>query len=96
MNNKWKIFSVAATGILLSTIDSSALGVALPIVSADFEISVQNASWVVTTYQLTLTSLVLTAARFSEAWGLRRAYFIGYGMFLPGRFFPLFPLTSPV
>ena len=84
------MFAVAATGILLSTIDSSALGVALPIVSADFGISVQNASWVVTTYQLTLTSLVLTAARLSEAWGFRRAYFLGYGLFFAGSLFSTF------
>ncbi len=90
MHTKWKMFAVAATGILLSTIDSSALGVALPIVSADFGISVQNASWVVTTYQLTLTSLVLTAARFSEAWGFRRAYFLGYGLFFTGSLFSTF------
>ncbi|HEU4436320.1 MAG TPA: MFS transporter, partial [candidate division Zixibacteria bacterium] len=90
MHSKWKMFAVAATGILLSTIDSSALGVALPIVSADFGISVQNASWVVTTYQLTLTSLVLTAARLSEAWGFRQAYFLGYGLFFAGSLFSTF------
>lgn len=90
MHSKWKMFAVAATGILLSTIDSSALGVALPIVSADFGISVQNASWVVTTYQLTLTSLVLTAARLSEAWGFQRAYFLGYGLFFAGSLFSTF------
>ncbi|MGH8004454.1 MAG: MFS transporter, partial [Limisphaerales bacterium] len=96
MNTKWKTFAVAATGILLSTIDASALGVALPIVAADFGISVQNASWVVTTYQLTLTSLVLTAARLSEAWGFRRAYFHGYGLFFSGSLFSTFSfnLTS--
>lgn len=87
MQEKWKIFGIAATGILLSTIDSSALGVALPIISASFGISVQKASWVVITYQLTLTSLVLTSARLAEAWGFRRAYFIGYGLFFFGSLF---------
>lgn len=71
----------------MSTIDSSALGVALPIVSADFGLSVDQASLVVTIYQLTLTSLVLTAARISEVWGFRRAYITGYGLFFLGSLF---------
>jgi len=74
------------------------LGVALPIVSADFGISVQKASWVVTIYQLTLTSLVLTSARLAEGWGFKRAYFIGYGLFFTGSLFSTFSfnLTSLV
>jgi EmrB/QacA subfamily drug resistance transporter len=87
MSTKWKSFGLAATGILLSTIDSSALGIALPIVSADFGLTVDQASLVVTIYQITLTSLVLTAARISEAWGFRRAYVTGYGLFFIGSLF---------
>ncbi len=87
MNNKWKSFGLAATGILLSTIDSSALGVALPIVSSDFGLSVDKAALIITIYQLTLTSLVLTVARVAEAWGFRRAYLTGYGLFFIGSLF---------
>lgn len=90
MENKWKMFGLAATGILLATIDSSALGIALPVISSEFGLSVDKASWVITTYQLTLTSLVLTCGRISEGWGFRRAYFTGYGLFFVGSLFSTF------
>ena len=59
-SKKWKIFFIVATGIFMSTLDSSIVNVALPYIMQDLGTRIEIIQWVVLVYLLTISSLLLT------------------------------------
>jgi EmrB/QacA subfamily drug resistance transporter len=68
-NRKWWILSVAAAGVLLSTIDASIVNIALPTISEHFNSSVRNTAWVTISYLLVITVTLLLFGRLSDIYG---------------------------
>ena len=64
--SKWIVFALMATGILMSTLDSNIVNVALLVIISDLSISLSVIKWVVMIYFLTISSLLLTFGRLSD------------------------------
>ncbi len=85
--NKWVIFLFVAIGIFMSTLDSSIVNVALPTIMADFGVALSTVEWVVMTYLLTISSLLLSFGRLSDIKGRRWVYSRGLIVFSAGSLF---------
>ena len=64
--NKWKIFFLVGTSIFMSTLDSSIVNVALPFMMQDLKSDMQTIQWVVLSYLLTVSALLLSFVRLSD------------------------------
>lgn len=87
MERKWKIFFLVATSIFMSTLDSSIVNVALPYMIQDLKTDVQTIQWVVLSYLLSVSSLLLTFGRLSDIKGRRIIYISGFSTFTLGSLF---------
>ncbi len=82
--NKWIIFFLVATAIFMSTLDSSIVNVALPFIMKDLHTRVNIIQWVVLSYLVTISSLLLTFGRLSDIHGRRIIYTYGFLIFTIG------------
>lgn len=83
-NRKWWILSVAAAGVLLSTIDASIVNIALPTISEYFGTSVQTTAWVTISYLLVITAVLLVFGRLSDIYGQKLIFGGGLLIFTIG------------
>jgi MFS family permease len=67
-------------GSSVAGIDSTVVAVALPAIGRDLHVGFQALQWTVTSYTLTLASLILLAGSLSDRWG-RRVFLAGLGWF---------------
>ncbi|MBU0485231.1 MAG: MFS transporter [Proteobacteria bacterium] len=79
--NKWLVFLVVATGVFMSTLDSSMVNIALPIIMQDFHSSLPITEWVVLIYLLTITATLLFWGHLSDRLGRGRVYSCGMLVF---------------
>ena len=90
----WRIFSLVAVGVFMSTLDSSIVNIALPTIMKDLEGSFASVEWVVMIYLLTVSSLLLTFGRLSDIIGRRNVYCAGFLLFAAGSFLCGFSPTT--
>lgn len=64
-------------GILMFTLDTSIVNIALPTLVQEFRTSFAVVQWIVLSYLLVVTALVLGAARLGDMWGKKRLYLGG-------------------
>ncbi|MDX9786233.1 MAG: MFS transporter [Desulfobacterales bacterium] len=83
-NKKWTIFFLVATAVFMSTLDSSIVNVALPVVMKDFKAPLPTIQWVVMAYLLTVSSLLLSFGKLSDIKGRRWVYCRGFFIFTIG------------
>ncbi|HLQ35258.1 MAG TPA: DHA2 family efflux MFS transporter permease subunit [Chloroflexota bacterium] len=82
--HKWRVFATVACGSFMATIDLSVVNLALPSLRATFGIDVAQVEWVVLSYLLTITSLLLTMGRLADLVGRARLYNLGFVVFTAG------------
>src|SRR6058998_3840707 len=80
-NYKWWALSCTSLGMLLATINSGTLIIALPDLERSLHTSLLELVWVILVYMITSTVLVLTAGRLSDLFGRKRAYVGGFVIF---------------
>ena len=73
----WTVFSVTSLGVLLTGLNASTLDVALPTVVRHFDASATAASWILLSYLLVSTILILPFGRLADIIGRRRLYLAG-------------------
>jgi MFS family permease len=83
-DHRWLIFSVVALGTFVSTLTSSIVNVALPLITLSLKSDITTAQWVVTAYLLVITSLLPLLGRLGDVWGHRRVYGIGFAGYILG------------
>lgn len=76
------IVFTAGIGMLLSTLDSGIINVALPTLSKAFNVNVSLITWSVTLYTLLLTGTIIIFGRLSDKYGRINIYSIGLIIFL--------------
>lgn len=81
---KWLVFASAAIGVFMSTLDSSIVNIALPVIMADFQVPLEVIEWVPMVYLLTVSSLLLTFGRLSDIYGRREVFCAGFTVFVLG------------
>ena len=68
-------------GSSVAGVDSTVVAVALPAIGRNLDASFQALQWTVTSYTLTLASLILLAGSLSDRWGRRRVFLVGLAWF---------------
>lgn len=68
----------------MATIDGSIVNIALPTIAASLGVGISAVQWVVTTYLLAVSSLLLVWGRLSDLHGRKRFFGLGLGIFTLG------------
>src|SRR5213592_4498679 len=78
---KWWALSCTSVGMLLATINSGTLIIALPDLERSLGTSLLSLVWVILAYMIASTVLVVTAGRLSDLFGRKKAYVAGFLVF---------------
>jgi EmrB/QacA subfamily drug resistance transporter len=78
---KWWALSCTSVGMLLATINSGTLIIALPDLERHLHTSLLTLVWVILVYMIASTVLVLSAGRLSDQFGRKNAYVGGFLVF---------------
>jgi EmrB/QacA subfamily drug resistance transporter len=78
---KWWALSCTSLGMLMATINSGTLLIALPDLERSLHTTLLQLVWVILAYMIASTVLVLTAGRLSDLFGRKRAYVGGFLIF---------------
>src|SRR5690242_2717808 len=81
VNYKWWALSCTSLGMLLATINSGTLIIALPDLARSLHTTLLQLVWVILAYMIASTVLVLTAGRLSDLFGRKKAYLAGFLVF---------------
>jgi EmrB/QacA subfamily drug resistance transporter len=78
---KWWALSCTSLGMLLATINSGTLIIALPDLERSLHTTLLGLVWVILVYMIASTVLVLSAGRLSDQFGRKQAYIGGFVLF---------------
>jgi len=78
---KWWVLSCTSLGMLLATVNSGTLIIALPDLERSLHTTLLQLVWVILVYMIVSTVLVLTAGRLSDLFGRKNAYVLGFVIF---------------
>jgi EmrB/QacA subfamily drug resistance transporter len=84
MRQAWRTLSVVGLASMFSGLSNSALNVALPAVSRHYEASASAASWILLSFMLTQTLLMVSFGRLADLFGRRSMYLTGLAVFTVG------------
>ncbi len=74
MDPKWWVLLAVGTGTFMSALDGSVVNLVLPVVTRAFATDVATIEWVVTTYPLVVSGLLLSFGRLGDLRGHKRVY----------------------
>jgi len=74
------LFSIAFATFMVNA-DSYIVNISLPALSGYFKASTEAVSWVVMSYQLTVTALLLVFGTLGDRIGIKRLFMLGYAVF---------------
>jgi EmrB/QacA subfamily drug resistance transporter len=80
-SGKWWIMLGVGLGVLMFTLDTSIVNIALPTLVQVFQTTFATIQWIVLSYLLVITALVLGAARLGDMVGKKRLYLGGLIVF---------------
>ncbi|HEY4279906.1 MAG TPA: MFS transporter [Conexibacter sp.] len=78
---KWWALSCTSLGMLLATVNSGTLVIALPNLEQALHVDLLTLVWVILAYMIASTVLVLTFGRLSDVFGRKKAYVAGFLIF---------------
>lgn len=82
--NKWLIMAAIGSGILLATIDGSIVNITLPTLIQTFDTTFPVVQWVVLSYLLVITTLILGMGRLGDILGKKSVHRLGLILFTIG------------
>jgi EmrB/QacA subfamily drug resistance transporter len=78
---KWWALSCTSLGMLLATVNSGTLVIALPDLEKALGVGLLTLVWVILAFMIASTVLVLTFGRLSDLFGRKRAFVAGFAVF---------------
>src|SRR3954470_22687108 len=78
---KWWVLSCTSLGMLLATLNSGTLIIALPELERSLHTTLLQLVWVILVYMIASTVLLLSAGRLSDLFGRKHAYVLGFLLF---------------
>lgn len=83
-SRKWYVLSAVGMGVFLATIDGSIVNISLPTLVGAFQTDFALVQWVVLSYLLTVTTLMLGVGRLADIYGKKPIYTTGFIVFTLG------------
>ncbi len=83
-SRKWWVMVAIGLGVFLSTIDSSIVNISLPTLTEALHTNFATIQWVVLSYVLTITCLILGVGRWADMIGRKALYLSGVVIFTIG------------
>lgn len=81
---KWHAMLVVSIGTFMATLDASIVNLALPTLTNYFNTDIATIEWVMLSYLLTVTTLLLTLGRLSDMYGRKSMFLAGLLIFTLG------------
>jgi len=81
---KWLAFTGLGLGVFMSTLDASIVNISLPTLQADLGATFATIQWVILSYSLVVTSLILSAGRLGDMLDKKKIYLGGVVLFTLG------------
>ncbi len=78
---KWRALSSVAIGTFMGPLDASVVNIALPYITSSFSTNLTTAEWVIMSYLLVVSSLLLTYGRLGDMFGHKPVYLTGLSIF---------------
>ena len=79
--NRYMILLLILVGVLMAVVDGSVVSIALPTITGYFHVSLAQSQWVMTSYLVTVTSLLLIFGKVAEYTGRAHLFFLGMLLF---------------
>lgn len=83
-SREWFGLAVLATGLGMIVLDGTIVGVALPTIIRDLDLSLTDAQWVNSLYAVLLAALLLASGRLADRWGRKLLFLAGLVVFVGG------------
>lgn len=84
IEKKWLVLVAIGISTFMSALDGSVVNTILPVITDYFQTDVATAEWVVTTYLLVISGLLLSVGRLGDLRGNKVAYIWGFVIFVIG------------
>jgi EmrB/QacA subfamily drug resistance transporter len=84
IETKWLVLLAVGIGTFMSALDGSVVNTVLPVITDYFKTDVATIEWVVTTYLLVVSGLLLSVGRLGDLRGNKVAYIWGFVIFVGG------------
>jgi EmrB/QacA subfamily drug resistance transporter len=84
VDSPWRIYSLVAGAIVLSTMNFSLVFVAFDEIGASFDASASTVSWTLTAFSITTAAIFVPAGWAADRFGRSRMFLIGFGTFIVG------------
>jgi len=81
VRGRWFVLTAVSLGLLLATIDTSILYIAVPVLESDLGASTSQSLWIINTYPLVMTGLLLGTGALGDRYGHKRVFQIGIVVF---------------
>jgi EmrB/QacA subfamily drug resistance transporter len=82
--HKWWLLLAVMVGTFMGPFDGTVVNIALPTLTDVFGVRITTVEWVVLSYLLTVSTLLLVFGRLGDMIGLKRIYLAGYAIFVLG------------
>ncbi|MGH2864830.1 MAG: MFS transporter [Solirubrobacteraceae bacterium] len=80
---KWQVALIVCVGVFTASLDLFIVNIAFPAISKHFgDASLGSLSWVLSGYAIVFAALLVPAGRWADAFGRKRAFLLGLGMFV--------------
>ena len=96
LSRKWLIFTVTANGTFMSTLSAGIVNIALPTMSQEFGVTLENIQLVVSFYLLVLTCLLPVFGKLSDMYSRKWMYLGGFITFALGALFGALSASLPM
>lgn len=80
-HNKWRVLVIVLIGSFMTTLDINIVNVALPKMSRSLSVGINDIQWIVTSYLIVVSSLVLIFGRIADIIGKKKIYQNGFLVF---------------
>ena len=81
---RWLALAVLALGLAMIVLDGTIVGVALPTIIGDLDLSLTDAQWVNALYSVVFAALLMSAGSLGDRWGRRAMFVVGVLVFVFG------------
>jgi MFS family permease len=71
---RWLILFNVSISVFMATLDGSIVNIALPVISSKLMVNINSIQWVVTSYLLTISVLLLIWGKISDLYGKKKIF----------------------